>query len=62
MSFGPTELGLVLLVALVIFGPKKLPELGKGLGQGLREFRSSTRELQRELERATTEPEATKTS
>jgi len=33
------ELIIVLIIALVIFGPKKLPDLGKGLGQGIREFR-----------------------
>lgn len=49
MTFGPVEIFLVVLVAALIFGPKKLPELGKGLGQGIREFRSSTRELRRDL-------------
>ncbi|MCP2014685.1 sec-independent protein translocase protein TatA [Deinococcus sp. HSC-46F16] len=50
MTFGPVEIFLVVLIAALIFGPKKLPELGKGLGQGLREFRSSTREVKRDLE------------
>jgi sec-independent protein translocase protein TatA len=35
------ELAIVLIIALVVFGPKKLPELGKGLGNGMREFKSS---------------------
>jgi sec-independent protein translocase protein TatA len=35
----PTHLLLVLVVALLIFGPRKLPELGKGLGEGLRGFK-----------------------
>lgn len=35
------ELAIVLIIALVIFGPKKLPELGSSLGRGLREFKSS---------------------
>ncbi|MCX7025310.1 MAG: twin-arginine translocase TatA/TatE family subunit [Spirochaetes bacterium] len=36
---GPTELILILVIALVIFGPKKLPEIGKALGEALRQFR-----------------------
>jgi sec-independent protein translocase protein TatA len=35
----PTHLILVLVVALLVFGPRKLPELGKGLGEGLRGFK-----------------------
>lgn len=37
----PTHLLLVLLICLIIFGPSKLPELGKGLGEGIRGFRDS---------------------
>ncbi len=40
-NVGPLELAIVLIIALVIFGPKRLPELGKSLGRGIREFRSS---------------------
>lgn len=40
-SVGPAELIIVLALALIVFGPKKLPELGKSLGRGLHEFRSS---------------------
>ncbi len=36
------ELIIILVIALVIFGPKKLPDLGKGLGQGIKEFRRAT--------------------
>lgn len=39
---GPMELILILLVVALIFGAKKLPELGKGLGQGIREFKKET--------------------
>jgi sec-independent protein translocase protein TatA len=40
-SIGPLEIGIVLVIALVVFGPKKLPELGRGLGGGMREFKQS---------------------
>ncbi|WP_096270417.1 twin-arginine translocase TatA/TatE family subunit [Paucisalibacillus globulus] len=36
---------LILIIALVIFGPKKLPEIGKAAGQTLREFKNSTKDL-----------------
>lgn len=41
MMPGPMELVIVLVVALVIFGPKRLPELGKSLGGGMRSFKNS---------------------
>ena len=41
MMPGPMELAIVLVVALVIFGPKRLPELGKSLGGGMRSFTES---------------------
>lgn len=40
-SIGPMEVGLVLLIALLVFGPKRLPELARSLGSGMREFRQS---------------------
>jgi sec-independent protein translocase protein TatA len=40
-NVGPLEIALVLLIALVIFGPKRLPELGKSMGKGIREFKGS---------------------
>ena len=40
-NIGPMELMIVLIVALVVFGPKKLPELGKSLGNGFKEFKAS---------------------
>ena len=41
MPFGPLEIGIVLLIALVVFGPKRLPDLGRSLGSGMREFKDS---------------------
>jgi sec-independent protein translocase protein TatA len=40
-NIGPMELAIVLIIALVIVGPKKLPELGKSAGKGFREFKDS---------------------
>jgi sec-independent protein translocase protein TatA len=40
-NVGPLEILLVLIVALVVFGPKKLPDLGHSLGKGIREFKGS---------------------
>jgi sec-independent protein translocase protein TatA len=40
-NIGPMEILVVLIIALVVFGPKRLPELGKSVGNGIREFRGS---------------------
>ena len=48
---GGSELFLILLVILVFFGAKKLPELAKGLGQGIREFRKAAKDVQDEVEK-----------
>jgi sec-independent protein translocase protein TatA len=49
----PSHLLVILAVALFVFGPKKLPELGKGLGDGIRNFRDSMKQAS---EAKTTEP------
>ncbi len=41
-SFSMPELVLILVIALVVFGPGKLPEVGKALGKGIQEFRKAT--------------------
>ena len=46
------EILLVLAVILIFFGAKKLPELAKGMGQGIKEFKKATRDVNHELERA----------
>ncbi|MGB0120641.1 MAG: twin-arginine translocase TatA/TatE family subunit [Solirubrobacterales bacterium] len=43
-NIGPLEIAIVLIIALVVFGPKRLPELGKSVGNGLKEFKSSISE------------------
>ena len=40
-NIGPLEIAIVLIIALIVFGPKRLPELGRSLGKGIREFRGS---------------------
>ena len=40
-NIGPTELIIVLVIALLVIGPKRLPEVGKSLGKGMREFKDS---------------------
>jgi sec-independent protein translocase protein TatA len=46
------EVVAILAVVLIIFGAKKLPELAKGLGQGIKEFKKSSREIQDEIQQA----------
>ncbi|WP_040225160.1 twin-arginine translocase TatA/TatE family subunit [Bhargavaea cecembensis] len=45
MSPGPMSLVVIAIVALIIFGPKKLPEFGKAVGSSLREFKNATKGL-----------------
>src|SRR5437879_12128460 len=51
-NLGGGEVILILLVVLVLFGAKKLPELAKGLGQGIKEFKKATREVTDEIQSA----------
>ena len=58
-SIGPWEIVLLLLVALLLFGAKRLPEIGKSLGSGMREFKDSVSGVSKtttELPVATPEP------
>jgi sec-independent protein translocase protein TatA len=50
--FGGWEILLILAVVLILFGAKKLPELAKGLGQGIKEFKKASREVQEEISSA----------
>lgn len=49
-SIGMPELIIILVIALIIFGPRKLPELGKSLGKSLNEFKKASQDLQNTLE------------
>jgi len=48
-SFGFTEMVVVLVIALLVFGPNKLPELARNLGKGLAEFRRASNDLRRSI-------------
>ncbi len=47
---GGMELVLIVLVVLIFFGAKKIPELARGLGKGIREFKDATKEVKKEIE------------
>jgi sec-independent protein translocase protein TatA len=48
---GPTELIVILILVLVLFGAKRIPEIAQGLGKGIREFKRSMHEIQDEIEK-----------
>ena len=52
MSLGPWEIALIILFVIILFGGKKLPELARGLGLGLKEFKKATREIKNEVQNA----------
>ncbi len=52
MNLGMPEILVILVIALLLFGPKKLPELGRSLGQSIREFKKGASEIKEELESA----------
>jgi sec-independent protein translocase protein TatA len=51
-NVGATEILVILFVVFIFFGPKKLPELGKNLGRGLREMRKAMRDIQDDVEKS----------
>ena len=55
MNLGPWEIVLILLFLIILFGGKKLPELARGLGLGLKEFKKATREIKDEVQNASDE-------
>jgi TatA/E family protein of Tat protein translocase len=48
-NVGPTELILILILALIIFGPGKLPEVGKALGKAMSEFKKAKKDIEDEV-------------
>jgi sec-independent protein translocase protein TatA len=55
-NIGPLELGIILLIVLIVFGPKRLPGLGRQLGSGMREFKDSLTGKDKEDEEVRKEP------
>jgi len=51
-NIGIAEMAIVFVIALIVFGPKRLPEIGRSLGSAMREFRRSLNQIQREIEQA----------
>lgn len=51
-SIGATEIIVILLVILIFFGAKRIPELARGLGEGIKEFKNASQEIQSEFEKA----------
>jgi TatA/E family protein of Tat protein translocase len=49
-SIGPAELVLIFVIALLVFGPKKLPEIGRSVGKALREFKKTSEEIKGRIE------------
>jgi sec-independent protein translocase protein TatA len=56
MNLGGPELLIIFLVVLLLFGAKKLPELARGLGQSVREFKKAQQEFEDELKRPPEDP------
>ncbi len=56
-GIGLPEIAVIGALALIVFGPKRLPELGKTLGKTLKGFQSASSEFERELQKAISEPE-----
>jgi sec-independent protein translocase protein TatA len=54
-NIGPMEILVLLVIALIVFGPKRLPELGRSLGRGINEFRGSVSGEQTQVEQTKVE-------
>jgi sec-independent protein translocase protein TatA len=61
-GLGGWEILLIMLVLLIFFGAKKIPELARGLGRGIREFKDATSEIKKEIEEGTTNTTNSSTS
>ena len=48
-GIGPLEIGLVLLIVLLLFGAKRIPEIARSLGRGIKEFKKGVREVENEM-------------
>jgi len=59
-SLGGLEIAIIVLVVLLLFGAKKIPELARGLGQGINEFRKASSEIKSEIEQGARDSETQK--
>jgi sec-independent protein translocase protein TatA len=59
LNIGPLELMVILVIALLVVGPHRLPEVGRSIGRGIREFRKAQDEVQRTIQSALNEPAST---
>lgn len=55
MGIGFTELVVILVIILILFGPGKLPEIGKALGKGIREFKDAQHDIKKQIDEDTTD-------
>ncbi len=61
-SLGGLEIAIIVLVVLLLFGAKKIPELARGLGQGINEFRKASNEIKSEIEHGSRDSETPKSN
>ena len=57
-GIGPLEIGLVLLIVLLLFGAKRIPEIARSLGRGIKEFKKGVREVESEMSEPAEKEEA----
>ena len=57
-GLGPTEIFLILLAVLILFGANKIPEFARGLGRGIREFKDAANNVQKDIEKEANAPAA----
>jgi len=61
-NLGPTELLIILLIVILLFGAKKIPEIGKGLGRGIKDFKSAMKEGEEEENKSAKAKDESKSS
>jgi len=59
-SFGGVELIVIVLIILLLFGAKKIPELARGIGQGINEFKKASSDIRKEIEKGQSEADEIK--
>jgi sec-independent protein translocase protein TatA len=58
-GLGPTEILVILLIVLLLFGAKRIPEVAQGLGKGLREFKKAAKDIQKDIDQVGEEEKKT---